>query len=100
MTPVFVRVPMCVDGLLSRETLAIGSVLCPLEVQVLNKIMPIDVVLRERELTDLFIQEKLERQSAWANLRSLAKSQELLLGLPLTAAMPSDALVLRPLLLD
>lgn len=65
--------------------------------QVLPKLLPFDVILRDRELSDLFVQDSFERQSAHGNMRALAAALELLVGRGIEASRLPPSVVVRPL---
>ena len=54
------------------------------------------MILRDRDLCDLYVQDSLERQSSHGNLRALGHSLELLLRRPITDSLIPDTCLIGP----
>ena len=63
----------------------------------LSKRVPLELVHREAEVNEWFIQDKLTRQSSWATLRAIASQLEALgIQNPMTRSLPPSDCFLRP----
>ena len=63
----------------------------------LSKRLPLELVHRDAEVNELFIQDKLTRQSSWATLRAIASQLEALgIQNPMTRSLPPSDCFLRP----
>ena len=64
----------------------------------MKKLLSFDVILRDRELTDLFVNDQIERQAAYGNMRSLVFALQLLLKRPISDCKLPEEVHLRAVL--